>query len=161
MNKKECEELVLTVFSTWNQTLYETDRQTIMRAWFALLSDLPYGGVKDSLTTLATVNTFMPTVGELRRAYINSQPKVGDPPLPAVAWGTLVGVIKSANSGTFSPAEIHPVLSQTMGLLGDSVWGYHTNGDRQEFYKVYETQVNKYQQQKFKISEKETQAQDK
>jgi hypothetical protein len=48
-----------------------------------------------------------------------------------------------------------------MELLGDSVWGYHTNGDRQEFYKVYETQVNKYQQQKFRISEKETQAQDK
>lgn len=152
MTKEELSSLVTQVFATYNQTLYETDKKTIMLAWYEILSDIPYGGGKQAFLRLATTERFMPKPGDIRRAYIDSLPNNTPLLLPPVAWGIFVGVIKEASSGLGIKVGLPEEITRTIALLGDSAWTYHTNGDRQEFYKVYEHVVAEMQKQKYEIS---------
>ncbi len=161
MTKVELEELVTQIFASYNQTLYEADKKVVLRAWYEILFDIPYDGGKRAFLNLAATSNFMPKPGELRRAYMDSHTVMPQLMLPQVAWGTLLRVIKEANSGSSSRSPMPEELSRTLALLGDSVWGYHTNGDRQEFYKVYESVLADMQKQKYEIPQKETQAQEK
>jgi short-subunit dehydrogenase len=56
------------------------------------------------------------------------------------------------NAGLGIKVGLPEEITRTMALLGDSVWTYHTNGDRQEFYKVYEHVIAEMQKQKYEIS---------
>lgn len=152
MNKEELETLVNQVFATYNQTLYETDRKTILRAWYEMLSDIPYDGGKRAFLRLATTDRFMPKPGDIRRAYFDSLPENPQLLLAPVAWGIFVGVLKEANAGLGIKVGLPEEITRTIALLGDSVWTYHTNGDRQEFYKVYEHVIAEMQKQKYEIS---------
>lgn len=156
MTKQELEELVLQVFALYNQTLLDIDRKTVLRAWYEMLQDLPYAGVKRSLLDHAAVSPFMPKPGDLRRAYINSQTKVGDAPAPLVAWATIIGQIKLANSGLPINVGLHPCVAKVIEVLGDTAYQLHSTTDQIQFIKTYEQVVAEYQQQKFKISEKGT-----
>ena len=154
MTKQELEELVTQAFALYNQTLLDVDRKPILRAWYEMLEDLPYAGVKRSLVDHASISPFMPKPGDLRRAYINSQNKVGDAPAPLVAWATLIGQIKLANSGLPISSDLHPCVTRVIELLGDTAYQLHSTTDQIHFIKTYEQTVAEYQQQKYKISEK-------
>lgn len=156
MTKQELEELVTQVFALYNQTLLDIDRKTILRAWYEMLEDLPFAGCKISLLDYAAVSPFMPKPGDLRRAYINSQTKVGDAPSPLVAWATLISQIKLANSGLPINMGLHPCISKVVDMLGETAHQLHSTTDQIQFLKTYEQVVADYQQQKFKISEKGT-----
>ena len=47
MTKVELEDFVREVFASFNQTLYESDREVILRAWWGLLQDLEIALVRD------------------------------------------------------------------------------------------------------------------
>lgn len=158
MTKQELEELVTQAFALYNQTLLDVDRKPILRAWYEMLEDLPYAGVKRCLIDHASVSPFMPKPGDMRRAYINSQNKVGDAPAPLVAWATLVGQIKLANSGLAITHDFHPCIAKVIELLGETAYQLHSTTDQIQFIKTYEQVVSEYQQQKYKISEKGAQA---
>lgn len=157
MTKQELEDLVNQIYASYNQSLYETDRKVVLRAWYDVLHDIPYGGGKRALLDWIAISQFMPKPGDIRRKYRDTI--ITQPPIPQIAWATLVGVIKDANSGTPIKVGVHPAITQTISLLGDAVWGYHTNSDRTDFYKAYEFVVNEMQQQNYAIPENGTQAQ--
>lgn len=157
MTKEELKDLVEQVYASYNQVLYETDRKIVLRAWYDVLHDVPYGGGKQALLDWIAMNQYMPKPGDIRRKYRDTI--VPQPPIPQIAWATLVGAIKDANSGTPIKVGLHPAITKTIEMLGDSVWGYHTNSDRTDFYKSYEFVVNEMQQQNYAIPEKGTQAQ--
>lgn len=158
MNKQELEELVNQAFALYNNALLEVDRKIVLRAWYELLQDLPYGGVKQALLNHAAVSQYRPTPGDLRRAYINSQNKVGNPPPALVAWTTLIRQIKLANSGLAINEEVHPCIAQTLEMLGETAYQLHSTTDQINFVKAYDQIVSEYQIQKFGITQKETQA---
>lgn len=152
MNKQELEELVNQAFASYNQTLYEADKKVILRAWYDVLSDLPYDGAKKALLRIVATEKFMPKPGDIRRTYIDTLPQTPKLLLPQSAWGILIGVIKNASSGLGIKEDLPEEVKKTIELLGDSVWTYHTNGDRTDFYKVYEHVVSEMQAQKYEIS---------
>lgn len=161
MTKSELEELAYQVFASYNQVLYDADKKVVLRAWFDILHDIPYDGGKRAFLDIAATSSFMPKPGDIRRAYIDRHTIMPKLLLPQIAWGILLRVVKEANSGSPTKVPMPEEVSRTIQLLGDSVWGYHTNGDRTEFYKVYETVLAEMQKQKYEIPEKETQAQEK
>ena len=110
----------------YNQVLMDVDRKVILRAWYELLEDLPFDGCKKVLLNHAAISQYRPTPGDIRRAYINSQNKVGDPP-PALA-------------------------AKVVELLGDTAYQLHNTTDQINFIKTYEQVVLEFQQQKFKVS---------
>lgn len=152
MTKQELEELVTSAYAMYNQILLDVDRKVILRAWYELLEDLPFEGCKKVLLNHAAVSSYRPTPGDIRRAYINSQNKVGDPPPPLVAWSTLIGQIKLANSGLPIEMGLHPCIAKVVELLGDTAYQLHNTTDQINFIKTYEQVVTEFQQQKFKIS---------
>lgn len=152
MTKQELEELVTSAFAMYNQVLMDVDRKVILRAWYELLEDLPFDGCKKALLDHAAISQFMPKPGDIRRAYINSQNKVGDPPPPLAAWATLIGQIKLANSGLPIEMGLHPCIAKVVELLGETAYQLHNTTDQINFIKTYEQVVAEFQQQKFKIS---------
>lgn len=152
MNKQELEELVISAFALYNQVLMDVDRKVILRAWYEMLQDLPFDGCKKALLDHAAVSPFMPKAGDIRRAYINTHNKIGEPPPALAAWSTLIGQIKLANSGLPIDTVVHPCLSRVIELLGDTVYQLHNTTDQINFIKTYEQVVSEFQQQKFKIS---------
>ena len=79
-----------------------------------------------------------------------------DAPTPLVAWATLIGQIKLANSGLAINQGLHPCIAKVVEMLGETAHQLHSTTDQIQFLKTYEQVVADYQQQKFKISEKGT-----
>lgn len=152
MTKQELEELVTRAYALYNQILMDVDRKVILRAWYELLEDLPFDGCKKALLDHAAVSQYRPTPGDIRRGYINTHNKIGEPPPALAAWSTLIGQIKLANSGLPIEMGLHPCLARVVELLGDTVYQLHNTTDQINFIKTYEQVVSEFQQQKFKIS---------
>lgn len=152
MTKQELEELVTSAYAMYNQVLMDVDRKVILRAWYELLEDLPFDGCKGSLLNHAATSQYRPTPGDIRRSYINTHNKIGEPPPALAAWATLIGQIKLANSGLPIELGLHPCLAKVVELLGDTAYQLHNTTDQINFIKTYEQVVSEFQQQKFKIS---------
>ncbi len=151
MTKQELEDLVIRAYALYNQILMDVDRKVILRAWYDLLEDLPFDGCKKALLDHAAVSQYRPTPGDIRRGYINTHNKIGEPPPALAAWATLIGQIKLANSGLPIEMGLHPCLAKVVELLGDTVYQLHNTTDQINFIKTYEQVVLEFQQQKFKI----------
>jgi hypothetical protein len=148
---QELEDLVIRAYALYNQILMDVDRKVILRAWYDLLEDLPFDGCKKALLDHAAVSQYRPTPGDIRRGYINTHNKIGEPPPALAAWATLIGQIKLANSGLPIEMGLHPCLAKVVELLGDTVYQLHNTTDQINFIKTYEQVVLEFQQQKFKI----------
>jgi len=148
---QELEDLVIRAYALYNQILMDVDRKVILRAWYDLLEDLPFDGCKKALLDHAAVSQYRPTPGDIRRGYINTHNKIGEPPPALAAWATLIGQIKLANSGLPIEMGLHPCLAKVVELLGDTVYKLHNTTDQINFIKTYEQVVLEFQQQKFKI----------
>ncbi len=153
MTKSELEEIVISAYSMYNQILLDVDRKNILRAWWEILQDLPFGGVKQSLVDHACISQYMPKAGDLRRRHLDSVSTEGDPPAPLVAWSLVTRTVEDSNAGvTPDTTELHPCIVQLISQLGSAVYGLRNATDQVAFMKTYEQVVSAYQQQKYKIS---------
>lgn len=159
MTKDELKEIVVSAYSMYNQVILDLDKKNIFLAWWEILQDLPYAGVKQSLIDHACISPFMPKPGDLRRRHIDATSTVGETPSPLAAWGIVLRQITSANSGVASGAgPLHPCIVQVMEELGDTLYQLHSTTDQINFIKAYEQVVSEFQAQKYKISETGAQA---
>lgn len=153
MTKQELEDLVVSAYSMYNQILLDVDRKNILRAWWEILQDLPYGGVKQSLIDHACISPFMPKPGDLRRRHIDAESEAGEAPAPLVAWSIVTRTVEDSNAGVVREnGELHPCIVQVIAQLGSAVYGLRNTTDQIAFIKTYEQVVSAYQQQKYKIS---------
>jgi hypothetical protein len=153
VTKQELEEIVISAYSMYNQILLDVDRKNILRAWWEILSDLPYGGVKQSLVDHACISPYMPKPGDLRRRHIDSVSQEGEPPPPLVAWSAVMRTVEDSNAGvTQDTQKLHPCIVQVISELGSAVYGLRNTTDQIAFIKAYEQVVSAHQQQKYKIS---------
>lgn len=153
MTKEELKELVISAYSMYNQVILEIDKKNILLAWWEILQDLPFGGVKRALVDHACISQFMPKPGDLRRRYLDEVSTEGDPPPPLVAWSIVTRTVEDSNAGvTPDTSELHPCIVQLITQLGSAVYGLRNATDQVAFMKTYEQVISAYQQQKYKIS---------
>lgn len=153
MTKDELKEIVVSAYSMYNQVLLDLDKKNIFLAWWEILQDLPYDGVKQSLVDHACVSPFMPKPGDLRRRHLDTVSGEGDPPPPLVAWSVVTRTVEDSNAGvTTDTTKLHPCIVQVINQLGSAVYGLRNATDQVAFMKTYEQVVSAYQQQKYKIS---------
>ena len=136
MTKVELEDFVREVFASFNQTLYESDREVILRAWWGLLQDLEIASVRDRFIQMAVVLKTMPTPGAVRRAVVEESLET-TPPSPQQAWAALRKMSDDVNRGTHQVMDIHEVFQNAIKVLGDIAFTLSTNGDREYFMNVY------------------------
>lgn len=152
MNKEELSEIVISAYSMYNQILLDVDKKNMMRAWWDILQDLPYGGVRQALVDHACISQFMPKPGDLRRRYLDQTSNEGDPPPPLVAWSIVTRLVEDTNAGvTNVTSDVHTCIVQLIAQLGSAVYGLRNATDQVAFMKTYEQVVSAYQQQKYKI----------
>jgi hypothetical protein len=150
MTKVELEDFVREAFATYNQTFYEADREYILRAWWNLLKDLEVSDVRARFAKMAVASRVLPTPGMLRRAVVESKmDKV--PPSPQEAWALLQRITQGMNQGTHQTSEIHPVLGDTIKVLGPVAFTLSTNGDREYFMGVYSDRLADYLVEMYKV----------
>jgi len=150
MTKVELEDFVREVFASFNQTLYESDREVILRAWWGLLQDLEIVSVRDRFIQMAVVLKTMPTPGAVRRAVVEESLET-TPPSPQQAWAALRKMSDDVNRGTHQVMDIHEVFQNAIKVLGDIAFTLSTNGDREYFMNVYTEQLNLYMVDVYKV----------
>lgn len=150
MTKVELEDFVREVFASFNQTLYESDREVILRAWWGLLQDLEIASVRDRFIQMAVVLKSMPTPGAVRRAVVEESLET-TPPSPQQAWAALRKMSDDVNRGTHQVMDIHEVFQNAIKVLGDIAFTLSTNGDREYFMNVYTEQLNLYMVDVYKV----------
>ena len=147
MEKSELQDLVQECFVLFNQTLYEKDKKTTLKAWWALMQDIPFEEARRILISYSTQEQWMPTPGALRRMWVLDRD--GAAPTPQQFWGYVQAVIKARNAGTTinirKEVAEHPAVVQTIEDLGaDVAWNLTTNGDRTWALEAYTENVKKH-----------------
>ena len=144
MRKGDLAKLVRFAYRAFNKDLLPSEEKGIFSAWWELLKDLPYEETRKELTTLCTLQKYMPNPGGLRRAYFNTR-KINPPPTPQQMWGYLQDVIKSKHSGVQlkHPKGIaeHECVKNTIEELGAAAFTMNTNGDRNFVLEAYARHV--------------------
>jgi hypothetical protein len=144
MTKSELASLGRFAYRAFNKDLLPSEEKHIFAAWWHLLKDLPYEETRKELTTLCTLQKYMPNPGGLRRAYFNTR-KINPPPTPQQMWGYLQDVIRSKHSGVQHkhPKEIaeHECVKSTIEELGTAAFTMNTNGDRNFVLEAYARHV--------------------
>ena len=147
MNKQELSTLVRFAYRAFNKDLLPSEEKGLYAAWWHLLKDLPYEETRKELTTLCTLQKYMPNPGGLRRQYFNTR-KVNPPPTPQQMWGYLQDVIRSKHSGVTlnHPKEIaeHECVQKTIAELGAAAFTMNTNGDRNFVLEAYTRHVREW-----------------
>lgn len=141
MTKQELLDIVNRVFHLWNHTPPATNQKDLYEAWWAMLHDLDAPTVAEALTALSALDTYMPRPGTLRRATLE-RTGLERPPSPMEAWQTARAISLAINNGTYEPAPLHPALAATIASIGVD---HHTNGDREQFLRTYDHQVEQWQ----------------
>lgn len=149
--KSDFEEFVKQVFATYNQTLFEVDRRSILRAWWSLLKDINLDDLYLALHDIALTSKYMPTPGMIRRHVKDSQ--ISDmPPSPQEAWVILQSIIRKISSGVEpSATPQHPTVVETIKSLGDTALSLSTNGDREYFMEAYERNRMRFLTEAYKV----------
>jgi len=150
LNKKELEELVTQIYATYREQIYEVDKKTIFKAWYALLEDLEFEDVMAAFLELATFMEFMPRPGALRRAAIDRKLGKNEHLDAAAAWSILQEMRKAADTGQFYQGERPRALLDALSLLGGSSADLYTNGDRDTFVKAYNKAVQNLDIEKYR-----------
>ena len=144
MRKHDVASLVRFAYRAFNKDLLPSEEKGIFVTWWELLKDLPEEETRKELTTLCTLQKYMPTPGGLRRAYFNTR-KINPPPTPQQMWGYLQDVIRSKHSGVplNHPKEIaeHECVKSTIEELGAAAFTMNTNGDRNFVLEAYTRHV--------------------
>lgn len=139
MTKDELKQIVDLVQANWNITPLPTQVQTIYRAWWVLLEDIPYETAEKVVTALMKEDGWAPRAGTVyRRAkeLLSTNPS----PSPAFAWEEYRRLAGLLDSGVWEEGSMHPTLQKCISVIG----GYHlhTNADREHFTQIYTKIVN-------------------
>ena len=152
MKKEELADLVRFVYAAFNKDLLPSEEKVVFSTWWQLLQDLPEKETRKELTTLCTLQKYMPTPGGLRRQYFNTR-KINPPPTPQQMWGYLQDVIRSKHSGVTlnHPKEIaeHECVQKTITELGAAAFTMNTNGDRNFVLEAYQRHVDSWKEAAF------------
>jgi hypothetical protein len=148
--KGEFEDFVRQVYATYNQTIYETERVVVMRAWWDLLQDIPIDVLRRTFLDVALTNKFMPTPGFLRRMVKDAELE-DKPPSAQQAWSLLQGVVRGSVSGVHVQNDFHVVVRDTFAVLGDVALSLSTNGDREYFMGVYGEVLEKFLRDAYRV----------
>jgi hypothetical protein len=155
VTKAELAQLVRLVYASFNRDLLPSEEKVIFAAWWALLQDLPEKETRKELTTLCTLQKYMPNPGALRRQYFKTRIK-NPPPTSQQMWSYLQDLIRSKHSGVplKLPKEIseHECVQNTMSELGASAYSMNTNGDRQFVLEAYQRHVESWQETAFSVT---------
>ena len=151
MTKEELQELVIQVYATYAEDLYDVDRPKICRAWYALLQDLSYDDALAAFLEIATFSNYMPKPGTLRRATIDRIEGKTEHPEPAAAWSILQEMRKASDMGQVYQGDRPAALMETLKMIGESVHDLYTNGDRETFVRVYNKAVQKLDMEKYQL----------
>ena len=155
MNKSELADLVRFAYAAFNKDLLPSEEKVIFSTWWSLLNDLPEKETRKELTTLCTLQKYMPTAGALRRQYFKTR-KNNPPPTTQQMWGYLQEHIRSKHSGVplKLPKEIseHECVQNTMSELGASAYSMNTNGDRQFVLEAYQRHVEAWETAAFSVT---------
>lgn len=150
MDAKELEEIVEHIHIHWNSRLSSTStiRNKILAVWKSALHDLPYSLVIRAVRELALTETYIPRPAQIRKKAIQLSGKVASPPEPAAAWVEVQKLARSVTNGTMDPKEIDPFILTTIHKMGGIADIPHsTNGDRNQFFDVYNTVVAEWESQ--------------
>ena len=155
MTKSELAGLVRFVYAAFNRDLLPSEEKQIFASWWALLQDLPEEETRKELTTLCTLQKYMPNAGAVRRAYFKT--RINDqPPSSQQMWGYLQDLIRSKHSGVplKLPKEIseHECVQNTMNELGTSAYSMNTNGDRNFVIEAYKRHVEAWETTAFSLT---------
>lgn len=152
MTKTELEDFVKEVYATYNQTLFEKDRPLILKAWWALLRDLDVEVVRAEFLNMSVIYTrSMPTPGAVRRSVLDAG-VVDGPPSAEEAWILVQELMRGVNQGTFVVGAVqHVTVAETLRRLGDVAYGLVTNGDREFFMNVYNSQLDLYKRELYRV----------
>ena len=155
MNKSELADLVRFAYAAFNKDLLPSEEKVIFSTWWSRLNDLPEKETRKELTTLCTLQKYMPTAGALRRQYFKTR-KNNPPPTTQQMWGYLQDLIRSKHSGVplKLPKEIseHECVQNTMSELGASAYSMNTNGDRQFVLEAYQRHVEAWDTAAFSVT---------
>ena len=155
MNKSELADLVRFAYAAFNKDLLPSEEKVIFSTWWSLLNDLPEKETRKELTTLCTLQKYMPTAGALRRQYFKTR-KNDQPPSSQQMWGYLQDLIRSKHRGVplKLPKEIseHECVQNTMSELGASAYSMNTNGDRQFVLEAYQRHVEAWETAAFSVT---------
>ena len=155
MTKSELAGLVRFVYAAFNRDLLPSEEKQIFASWWALLQDLPEEETRKALTTLCTLQKYMPNAGAVRRAYFKTR-KNDQPPSSQQMWGYLQDLIRSKHSGVplKLPKEIseHECVQNTMNELGTSAYSMNTNGDRNFVIEAYKRHVEAWETTAFSLT---------
>ena len=155
MNKSELADLVRFAYAAFNKDLLPSEEKVIFSTWWSLLNDLPEKETRKELTTLCTLQKYMPNAGAVRRANFKTR-KNNPPPTTQQMWGYLQDLIRSKHSGVplKLPKEIseHECVQNTMSELGASAYSMNTNGDRQFVLEAYQRHVEAWETAAFSVT---------
>lgn len=140
MTKQELIDVVNRIYYMWNQTPPVTNQKDLYEAWWVMLHDLPQNETLQAATTLSALDGYMPRPGTLRRKTIEQQ-GITPPPTPIEAWTQYRHISNSINNGTYEPQLVHDTLATVIKKIGIEL---HTNGDREQFIKTYEKEVEEW-----------------
>ncbi len=155
MTKSELADLVRFAYAAFNKDLLPSEEKVVFAAWWQLLNDLPEKETRKELTTLCTLQKYMPNAGALRRQYFKTR-KNNPPPTTQQMWGYLQDLIRSKHSGVplKLPKEIseHECVQNTMNELGTSAYSMNTNGDRNFVLEAYGRHVEAWERAAFALT---------
>ena len=155
MKKEELADLVRFVYAAFNKDLLPSEEKVVFSTWWQLLQDLPEKETRKELTTLCTLQKYMPNAGAVRRAYLKTR-KENPPPTTQQMWGYLQDLIRSKHSGVplKLPKEIseHECVQKTMSELGTSAYSMNTNGDRNFVLEAYGRHVEAWERAAFALT---------
>lgn len=149
MTKTELKALVDRVYASWNQSVPASNAKEIYQAWWMILHDLTVVETDAVVNRLVIRNSWMPRPGEIRRLVIAAS-DVEAPPTPLEAWQQMRQVVEGLHSGSVSPVELHDcVLDAVRRLGGAAAVSLSTNGDREQFSRLYTQVVEDWEAERY------------
>lgn len=145
MDKKECISVVELLSVSWDKPIDSVTLKIRASGYYEFISDLPAEAVTTVIKDMAVGGRkWLPKPGELRVASI-AMMQGEDPPMSAEeAWADLMARRQALHDGRAVATKAQTVLGITMRKLGEKAATLHTNGDRDMFAKLYETERERY-----------------
>ncbi len=145
MDKHECLAIVELLSVSWDKPIEREVLRTRANGYWTYISDLPAEACEIVIKDMAVGGRqWMPRPGELRVATITMMQGDEPPMSGAEAWADLQDRRSALHDGRAVASKAQPVLKQVMKMLGERATTLHTNGDRDMFVKLYETEREKY-----------------
>jgi len=159
LDKTECIAVIELLSVSWDKPIDKTTLKIRASGYWEYISDLPADAVSRVIKDMAVGGRkWIPKPGELRVECI-AMMQGDDPPMSAEeAWADLMARRQALHDGRAVSHKAQEVLAITMRKLGEKATTLHTNGDRDMFAKLYETERAQYLLDQYGINHDTTSA---